>query len=92
MNQNISFRHYKGFASPVAAAPAEQPTKRKKKKGVNNKPKKNTHVNVPFCFQCTIGGDLICCDECPASFHKECAPEDAKLRGNINIRIHSLSS
>lgn len=28
--------------------------------------------NVSHCHVCTTGGDLICCDFCPRSFHKEC--------------------
>ena len=29
-------------------------------------------VNTTWCFLCTKGGSLICCDSCPMSFHLEC--------------------
>ena len=28
--------------------------------------------NVDYCLYCLSDGDLICCDKCPRSFHKEC--------------------
>jgi len=34
--------------------------------------KKKNHVNVTWCFVCSHGGTLVCCDTCPASFHLEC--------------------
>ena len=30
------------------------------------------HVSTNWCFLCTKGGTLICCDRCPASFHADC--------------------
>lgn len=37
-------------------------------------PKNKTciHVNTTWCFSCSKGGTLVCCDTCPASFHPEC--------------------
>lgn len=32
----------------------------------------HSHVNVNWCFVCSIGGTLICCESCPAAFHAEC--------------------
>lgn len=43
----------------------QHPPKKKKKKGT-------LHVNVNWCFICTKGGKLLCCDQCPSSFHTEC--------------------
>ncbi|XP_053972341.1 histone-lysine N-methyltransferase NSD2 isoform X2 [Hylaeus anthracinus] len=34
-------------------------------------------VNAAWCFLCTKGGSLICCDTCPTSFHLECLGIDA---------------
>jgi len=39
------------------------------------KSKKHNHVNVTWCFVCSHGGSLVCCDTCPASFHPECTDE-----------------
>lgn len=35
---------------------------------------KNLHLslNVNWCFICTRGGNLLCCDLCPSAFHMEC--------------------
>lgn len=38
------------------------------RKGVKN----HEHVNVSWCFVCTEGGSLLCCESCPAAFHREC--------------------
>uniref|UniRef100_T2MHJ6 Probable histone-lysine N-methyltransferase NSD2 n=1 Tax=Hydra vulgaris TaxID=6087 RepID=T2MHJ6_HYDVU len=44
-------------------------------------PQKNntlhSNINVTWCFICSQGGSLVCCDTCPASFHVECY-EDLK--------------
>ena len=32
----------------------------------------STHVNANWCFICSKGGTLICCERCPAAFHAEC--------------------
>ncbi len=29
-------------------------------------------ANVSWCFICSKGGRIICCENCPASFHEEC--------------------
>ena len=34
--------------------------------------KQSMHVNANWCFLCSHGGTLICCERCPASFHPEC--------------------
>ncbi|XP_065214997.1 uncharacterized protein NSD [Planococcus citri] len=44
---------------------------------------KSTRVNTSWCFICCIGGSLICCEECPMSFHVEClqlSPEEYEGR------------
>ncbi|XP_075456937.1 histone-lysine N-methyltransferase, H3 lysine-36 specific isoform X3 [Ascaphus truei] len=43
--------------------------------------KNHEHVNVSWCFVCSEGGSLLCCESCPAAFHRECLnidmPEDS---------------
>ncbi|CAH8551608.1 unnamed protein product [Dicrocoelium dendriticum] len=33
-------------------------------------------TNVSWCFICSKGGRIICCETCPASFHEECLKID----------------
>ncbi|XP_069488236.1 histone-lysine N-methyltransferase NSD2 isoform X2 [Ambystoma mexicanum] len=32
----------------------------------------HVHVNVSWCFVCSKGGNLLCCESCPAAFHPDC--------------------
>uniref|UniRef100_A0A4W4H785 Nuclear receptor binding SET domain protein 2 n=1 Tax=Electrophorus electricus TaxID=8005 RepID=A0A4W4H785_ELEEL len=32
----------------------------------------HSHVNVSWCFSCSKGGQLLCCESCPAAFHPDC--------------------
>ncbi|XP_029448352.1 histone-lysine N-methyltransferase NSD2 [Rhinatrema bivittatum] len=32
----------------------------------------HVHVNVSWCFVCSKGGSLLCCESCPAAFHPDC--------------------
>ncbi|XP_070607547.1 histone-lysine N-methyltransferase NSD2 isoform X2 [Erythrolamprus reginae] len=32
----------------------------------------HSHVNVSWCFVCSKGGSLLCCESCPAAFHPDC--------------------
>lgn len=34
--------------------------------------KNEKQLNVSWCFSCNEGGNLICCESCPAAFHSEC--------------------
>jgi hypothetical protein len=38
------------------------------------------YENEDFCLRCWDGGDLMCCDRCPASYHKGCL-DKAALKG-----------
>ena len=51
-------------------------------------PKKahHLHVNVNWCFVCSIGGTLICCESCPAAFHPECIEETGIPEGHFFCR------
>uniref|UniRef100_H3AR77 Histone-lysine N-methyltransferase NSD2 n=1 Tax=Latimeria chalumnae TaxID=7897 RepID=H3AR77_LATCH len=32
----------------------------------------HSHINVSWCFVCSKGGSLLCCESCPAAFHPDC--------------------
>ncbi|XP_041443507.1 histone-lysine N-methyltransferase NSD2 isoform X3 [Xenopus laevis] len=32
----------------------------------------HAHINVSWCFVCSNGGSLLCCESCPAAFHPDC--------------------
>ncbi|XP_071947092.1 histone-lysine N-methyltransferase NSD2-like [Antedon mediterranea] len=34
--------------------------------------KHHSHVSVSWCFTCSKGGNLLCCESCPAAFHPDC--------------------
>ncbi|XP_010640016.1 histone-lysine N-methyltransferase NSD2 isoform X1 [Fukomys damarensis] len=36
----------------------------------------HSHVNVSWCFVCSKGGSLLCCEACPAAFHPDCLSID----------------
>ncbi|XP_067928328.1 histone-lysine N-methyltransferase NSD2-like isoform X2 [Watersipora subatra] len=38
----------------------------------------HTHINVNWCFNCSQGGTLVCCETCPAAFHMECLTANEK--------------
>ncbi|XP_067244997.1 histone-lysine N-methyltransferase, H3 lysine-36 specific isoform X2 [Chanodichthys erythropterus] len=38
--------------------------------------KNHEHINVSWCFVCSEGGSLLCCESCPAAFHRECLKID----------------
>ncbi|XP_041845718.1 histone-lysine N-methyltransferase, H3 lysine-36 specific [Melanotaenia boesemani] len=38
--------------------------------------KNHEHINVSWCFVCSEGGSLLCCEACPAAFHRECLNMD----------------
>lgn len=31
--------------------------------------------NFNFCGSCSLGGELVCCENCPAAYHRECTDE-----------------
>lgn len=34
--------------------------------------------HVDECMLCSVGGNLVCCDGCPAAYHLRCVGEGAK--------------
>ncbi|XP_063703884.1 nuclear receptor binding SET domain protein [Culicoides brevitarsis] len=41
----------------------------------NHSIKPAANINANWCFICTRGGDLICCETCPGAFHLTCVNE-----------------
>ncbi|XP_038070520.1 histone-lysine N-methyltransferase NSD2-like [Patiria miniata] len=52
--------------------------------------KHHARVSVSWCFMCSIGGDLICCDSCPAAFHASCIGFTSIPEGNWYCRDCSI--
>ncbi|SBT36202.1 phd finger protein, putative [Plasmodium ovale wallikeri] len=53
----------------------------------NNTELKNydeNNENDPFCYECYLGGNLICCDNCIRSYHIYCVSETNKPQQNYN--------
>ncbi|XP_022091753.1 histone-lysine N-methyltransferase NSD2-like [Acanthaster planci] len=48
--------------------------------------KHHARVSVSWCFICSVGGDLICCDSCPAAFHASCIGISSIPEGNWYCR------
>lgn len=40
-----------------------------------------SNINVNWCFVCSRGGDLICCETCPGAFHLSCVNETEAPQG-----------
>ncbi|GFR98820.1 histone-lysine N-methyltransferase [Elysia marginata] len=36
----------------------------------------HSRLNITWCFTCSRGGTLICCEGCPAAYHAECVKMD----------------
>lgn len=55
----------------VAPPTSEDPSK-KAKRPVREYRRPGRTVNHDCCDSCKEGGDLLCCDRCPAAFHLQC--------------------
>lgn len=59
----------------IAPPTSDDPPKINKKGKVSEHPyfkRPGKGHNRDICDACLEGGDLICCDKCPASFHLTC--------------------
>ena len=46
------------------------------------------YTNEEFCLKCWDGGNIVCCDKCPTSFHDKCvAPEYRIAKNKVTYRI-----
>lgn len=48
-------------------------------------------ANVSWCFICSKGGRIICCENCPASFHQECLNAKDVSSQRIQLIMSALS-
>ena len=78
--------HYSNYQNRhICPKHYKPPAKSKKGSGA-------VHVNASWCFACSRGGFLICCETCLASFHTEClnvtsAPEKYYCEDCISGRM-----
>ena len=81
MLDQISFQHTSEPSDPMAlfTNPAASSKSKSSKSSSSStsgskssSSKQSMHVNANWCFLCSHGGTLICCERCPASFHPEC--------------------
>ena len=58
--------------------------------GSKNKGGAVSHLNVTWCFLCSKGGTLMCCERCPAAFHMECLKLEKPPEGQVgnHYQIH----
>ncbi|MEW5298327.1 MAG: hypothetical protein WDW36_001466 [Sanguina aurantia] len=53
------------------------------------------YIHNDYCQVCWDGGDLLCCDHCPASYHPACLglkPDDVPTLGKWSCPHHSCSA
>ncbi|TKR77188.1 hypothetical protein L596_018205 [Steinernema carpocapsae] len=72
--RTITFDSSTGLLNEIYAVTAPPPAKKKaaptKEAGSLNG--KWNSANAQFCVACQEGGELLCCDRCPSSFHLMC--------------------
>ncbi|XP_045172555.2 PHD finger protein 12-like [Mercenaria mercenaria] len=56
----------------LIAPPVSEDAARRMRRGPKEFKKHGKAINHDYCDSCTEGGDLVCCDRCPASFHLQC--------------------
>ncbi|XP_064650463.1 PHD finger protein 12-like [Lineus longissimus] len=56
----------------LTAPPQSEESMRKKKRKEREYRRHGRAVNHDCCDSCKEGGDLLCCDRCPAAFHLHC--------------------
>lgn len=56
----------------LVAPPVSEEALKKQKRGPKEYRRHGKAINHDYCDSCLEGGDLLCCDQCPVSFHLQC--------------------
>ncbi|KAK3587148.1 hypothetical protein CHS0354_006790 [Potamilus streckersoni] len=56
----------------LVAPPVSEETIKKQRRNTKEYRRHGRAINHDYCDSCQEGGDLLCCDRCPASFHLQC--------------------
>ncbi|XP_052800877.1 PHD finger protein 12-like isoform X2 [Mya arenaria] len=56
----------------LIAPPVSEDAARKQRRGPKEFKKHGKAINHDYCDSCEEGGDLVCCDRCPVSYHLQC--------------------
>lgn len=56
----------------LIAEPSSNSVNNKKKIEVDNLKHPGKVINHDYCDECSGGGEIICCDKCPKSYHLNC--------------------
>ena len=65
-----------------ACLPVGLPVGRSSARPVQAQAQELTDANADVCVLCGIGGNLICCDACPAAYHVRCVGESYRAMGS----------
>ena len=68
-----------GFGDIVATS-TFQPRSRRERRVP---PRLRTEDNSDVCAKCHNGGNLVCCDNCPAAWHVECIPGEQRTAAQL---------
>ncbi|XP_052238468.1 PHD finger protein 12-like isoform X2 [Dreissena polymorpha] len=56
----------------LIAPPVSDDVARKQRRGPKEFKRHGKAINHDYCDSCQEGGDLVCCDRCPVSYHLQC--------------------
>lgn len=68
---NVMFSFLQQIQKLVAPPVSEEYARRMRRRDREHR-RHGRSVNHDCCDSCKEGGDLLCCDRCPAAFHLQC--------------------